>query len=345
MAYKQNKNNTGRTSQGGKNNRNAQSYSKGNSNWNNASYKQSVKTNRTQTKVINTTSVRVKTDYFDYTAAGKRAAAKREYNRRRKMWREAVRKNLMIQKAKRVFVYSLTLVLTVGILFTAVYKLFFVADNIIIEGNSIYTQSEIIEAGGLDERKNLFSFSSREMAEQIYFYCPQIKTATFERMIPNRVSITVEEDEPCYFSEIHGELFALSDSLRVLNRISEQDAEEQGLIKLKLQNVAYAVSGSTVQLVSSRAQRYLENTVELIENSTLKSKLTAVDMTDDFDTVMVAESKYKLEFGSQDDMAVKLKLAQAILEDVIFNSQNKAVIDLTDTSKTSVIIDDQLVLD
>lgn len=345
MAYKQNTKNTGRTSPAGKANKNSQNYSKGNSNWNNSSYKQSVKTDRTQTKVINTTSVRVHTDYFDITAAGRRAAAKREYNKRRKMWREAVRKNLMIQKTKRVLVYSVTLLLTVGFLFTAVYKLFFVADNIIIEGNTLYTENDIITAGGLDAHYNLFSFSSREAAEKIYFYCPQIKNAKFERKIPNKVYITVEEEEPCYYSEIHGEVFALSDSLRVLKRINAEEAAEKGLIKLKLQNVSYAVAGSQIELVSQRAQRYLENTVELISKSELKQRLTAVDMTSDFETVMVAENRYKLEFGSQDDLAVKLKLAQAILNDVIFNSQNKAVIDLTDTSKTSVIIDDQLVFD
>ncbi len=343
MAYKQN--NVGRTSRSGRTDRNGQSYSKGNANWNNAAYKQSVKTNRTQTKVINTTSVRVSADYFDITAAGKRAAAKREYNKRRKMWREAVKKNQMMQKAKRVLVYSLVLVLTVGILFGTVYKLFFVADKIFVEGNTVYSQNDIIEAGGLETRTNLFSFSSREAAERIYFYCPQIKNADFERRVPNKVYITIEEEDASYYSEIHGEVFALSGTLRVLGRVSVEEAKEAGLIKLQLQKVSYAVSGSVVELVSSRAQRYLENTVELIEKSELKTKLTAIDMSDDFDTVMVAESRYKLEFGSQDDMAVKLKLAQAILDDVIFNSQNKAVIDLTDTSKTSVIIDDQLVLD
>ena len=68
-------------------------------------------------------------------------------------------------------------------------------------------------------------------------------------------------------------------------------------------------------------------------------------MTDDFKTVMVALGRYKLDFGSQDDLGVKLKLAEAILEDPIFNPENKAVIDLSDTAKTSVIIDNQLELD
>ncbi|MBE6562472.1 MAG: FtsQ-type POTRA domain-containing protein [Ruminococcaceae bacterium] len=345
VPYKQNNAKTGRASRPENPRRRKEGYSKGNSSWNNSSYKQSVKTERTQTKVINTTPVRIRSDYFDHTKAGRRAQFKREYDRRRREWKAAVRKNVRAQKIKTALINTAAIFFAVVILFTAVYKLFFVANNIIIEGNSTYSAEDIISACGLDEKENLFSFSSREAADRIYFYCPGIKNADFERRIPDKVFINVEEEIPAFYAEIHGEVFTLSSSLRIMSRTDADTAKEAGLIKLKLQDVSYAVSGSVIELASSRAQRYLENTASLIEKSPLKGKLTSIDMTDDFKTVMVALGRYKLDFGSQDDLGVKLKLAEAILEDPIFNPENKAIIDLADTAKTSVIIDNQLELD
>ncbi len=345
VAYKQNNANMGRSSRSDRGKRGSEGYSKGNGNWNNSSYKQSVKTERTHTKVINTTPVKIRTDYFDRTAAGRRAERKRAYDRRKREWRAAVKKNVRVKKIKTAFINCAAILFAVGILFTLVYKVFFVANNIYIEGNSVYTEEQIKGACGLDVRENLFSFSSREAAERIYFYCPRIKNAAFERQVPDKVFIDVEEELPVYYSDIHGELFTLSATLRILERTDTDAASEAGLIKLKLQDVSYAVSGSAIKLVSSRAQRYLENTARLVEKSPLKDKLTAIDMTDDFETVMVALDRYRLDFGSQDDLGVKMKLAEAILEDSIFNPENKAIIDLTDTSKTSVIIDNQLEFD
>ena len=60
---------------------------------------------------------------------------------------------------------------------------------------------------------------------------------------------------------------------------------------------------------------------------------------------MTVDGLYKLEFGTQDEMDIKIRIAAAVLKDSMFEAGNKAYIDLTDTSKTSVIIDNQLVLD
>ncbi len=344
VAIKQNNSNAGRPLRSERDKK-VKNYSRGNSSWNNSAYKQSVKTERTHTKVINTTPVKLKVEYYDHTAEGRRSYARREYDRRRKEWRQAVKKNKRAQQFKRTAVNALSVLLAMVVLFTLVYKLFFVASRVTVSGNTVYEQQEIINACGLDTRKNLFSFSSREAADRIFFYCPRIASASFERRIPDKVYITVEEEVPVFFAEIHGEIFTLSSSLRILERTDEQTAKDAGLIKLKLQEVSYAVSGTVIELVSSRAQRYLENTMALVEKSTLKDKLTSIDMTDDFETVMVAMGRYQLDFGSQDDFGVKMKLAEAILEDPIFNPQNKAIIDLSDTSKTSVIIDNQLELE
>ncbi|MBR6916752.1 MAG: FtsQ-type POTRA domain-containing protein [Clostridia bacterium] len=319
-------------------------YSRGNRNWNTQQYKDSVKTGRTETIALKSSGApkgRSAPYYYDNTPAALRERRRKSFEKKREMWRESVRKNRRRRIAMRRFLSFIIISATLLAVVTASYKLFFVAKNITVEGSTLYTDDEIIRAAGLDTRKNLFSFSSREASNSIRFYCPRVVNADFDKTIPNNVKIEITEEAPVYCAEIYGDLYAISDSLTVMDKVERAE----GLIKLKLQTVSYAVSGSKLILDSERAETFLESIDSLLDSSPLKSKLTQIDLRNDFDIRMVAENKYLMMFGTQDDMEIKLRLADAMLKDEVFDSGSRAIINLEDTTKTSVIIDNQLTFD
>lgn len=317
-------------------------YSEGNGSWNTDRYNSSVRTERTSTRVLNAGASRY---YYDNTPAAVRARQKKEFERRRAKWKEAARKNKRLKKFKRAVTSAVITIATVAVAVTLVYKLFFVTKNITVEGSSRYTAEEIISSCNLTDRTNLFSFSSREAGEMIRFKCPYVSESVFDRTAPDKLNIAVTEEEALFCVDIYGEVFTLSDSLRVLERINVSDGGADGLIKLRISGVSRAVAGDKIRLSSQRAQRFLENTAELLNSSELKGRITMIDLRNDFDIVMAADNMYRLEFGTQDYLDVKLRLAASVLKDELFNSGNKAYIDLRDTAKTSVIIDNQLVFD
>ena len=244
------------------------------------------------------------------------------------------------------FYTYLSLLIIIGLFIGAgatSYKLFFVVSAVSINGETSYTEEEIVKATGLDSKPNLYSFSSKDALRALSFFCPRITEAKIDRTMPDKVTITVTEEKPAYYAEIYGDLFAISESLKVMDKISPAEAE--GLIRLRLQDVASAVSGSRLTLVSERAQVFLEEALSYISTSPLKSKLTQIDLRNDFNTVMIAEDKFKLVFGTQEDFEIKVRLAAATLEDEMFKTGSRALVNLQDTSKTSVIIDNQLDFD
>lgn len=316
--------------------------------WNTSGYAMSVKTRRTTTRVISPERAsRPRQDYYyDNTPAAVHSRHKKEMQERRDRYIDSLRRNKRIQKLKRALIYTATLLIFVSVLFTFVYKQFFVVGKITVNGNLEYSAEEITEASGLTSVKtNLYSFSSSATGSKVRFYLPYISDISFHRTLPNKVEITVEEEKALFYAEIYGECYSISSSLRVLETIDADEAAAGGLIKLKLQTVSKAVSGSEIEMASERAERYLKNTVKLVTASPLLEKLDAIDLTDDFDTVMIADGKYKLDFGTQEDFSVKVRLASEILENSLFESGNKAYINLKNTAETSVIIDNQLVLD
>lgn len=317
-------------------------YSTGNSNWNTEKYKKSVRTERTATRVITPFGKETGSYFYDNTPDAVRKRKKAELAKIRTKWKKEAKRNRRLQKFKRVAGSAVIMVLSVTVLFTAVYKLFFKVKTVDITGSSNYSSEEIFEATGLENGDNLFSFSSVKVGDRIKFYCPLVASTDFDRTVPDKLKIDITEEAPTYYAEIYGVCYGVSDSLRLLERIDESEAYGAGMIKLKLQAVSNAVAGEKIKLRSERAQRYLENTVTLLNASDLKEKITSVDLTDDFDLYMASEHRIKLEFGTQEDMDVKIRLASAILKDELFNNENKATVDLRDTSKSSVIIDNQL---
>ena len=320
-------------------------YSRGNRNWNTAGYKNSVRTTHTDTKVMKSPSDSRGggSYYYDNTVTAQKERRKKNFDMRREMWLETVRKRRRRHRAARKFLSFIIISAAVVLLMSLSYKFFFVVSAVTVEGAESYTQEEIVSAAGLDKPKNLFSFSSRVAGDSIRFYCPKISKTDFDRTIPNKVSIAVEEETPTYYAEIYGDLYGISDSLRIIEKLKPEECA--GLTKLKLQQVEYAVSGGKIQLVSARAQNFLEDLSAMLNLSPLKDRLTQIDLRNDFDIVMVAENKYKLLFGTQDEFDIKIRLAAAMLEDDIFKGGSKAIINLEDTSKTSVIIDNQLEFD
>lgn len=343
MATQNNKGYPG-ASRSEKRDRRPEGYASGNSNWNTQTYKQSVRTSRTDTKVLSSSNKR-STYYYDNTPAAVKARQKKRFEERKLTWQKAVQKNLRGRRIRRSTVYVTSFILTISLLLGVVYAIFFKTTDITVEGASFYNEEDIVASSGLTPSTHLYSFSSRALGEKVSFSCPRVCETVVERTVPNKVSLTVSEEKPAYYTEIYGEVYTLSPTLRVLEKSDDLSVKEAGLGKLKLKKIASAVSGSRIGLCSERAQRYLENTVSLINSSELYGRIGSIDMTDEFSLSMTVDGLYILEFGAQDEMDIKIRLAVAVLKDQMFDGTNKAYIDLTDTSKTSVIVDNQIVID
>ena len=77
----------------------------------------------------------------------------------------------------------------------------------------------------------------------------------------------------------------------------------------------------------------------------LSERITSVDLRNPYQVSMVADKRFLLEFGSNTDLGIKMKVASAVLADELFKTDVKAQIDLSVSDSTSVILDNQLDLD
>lgn len=225
----------------------------------------------------------------------------------------------------------------------ALYKVLFVISEVRFTGNTVYSFEELYSATGIEKGDNLYSFSSRVVGERVKSLCPYVKTLTVTRSVPNKISFAVEEHRAAFYAHVYGETLILSEDLTVLG-VSEEEKNE-GLCLLKLPPVERAVAGERIVLRAKMDSDHLKTVSEAIISSSLYGRIGAVDMTDPFKLDMQCDGQFLLVFGTYDDCDIRLRVADAVLSDEMFSGTNKARLDLSDASETSVMIDNTLVFD
>ena len=137
-------------------------------------------------------------------------------------------------KPRRRSSYSAPVVfvfVVLGVIF--VMSLLFRVSDIQVEGNTHYTDEEIIRAIDIEEGDNLFFFNRFAAFARVYSKLPYIENGSVERQLPNKVIITVEETTAlAYLELLIGEQIQTEDQDRELvDFVAEvlSQIEERGL--------------------------------------------------------------------------------------------------------------------
>ena len=258
--------------------------------------------------------------------------------------RRASARRKFIEK-KRGLLLALTIIVFTILLVFGFYKLVFVVRNITVEGNLTYAADEIIEASGVRKGLNLYSFRASTTDSNVTFNCPYVERVEVKRSPPGTVTLTVIEDVPTYVADIFGKTVVLSDGLRVLDTLSEGEPVPEGLVALKLPAVSYSVEGRLIGFAGEKDERSIRATLEAAAQSELQGRISTIDLRDLYEIKASCDGEYLIVFGSSTDIEVKFATVSKVLEDAMFSSGNKATINVSDPSKTSVVFGGQTEID
>ena len=258
---------------------------------------------------------------------------------------ERARRARRMRKTRDALISFVLILAVFAAMCFAVYRLLFVVSDIRGEGSSAYSSEDIVRASGVMEGDHLYSFRSSVASSLITHRLPQIKDVDVERRIPSTIVFNVTE-EPCrYYADFYGEYRAISSSLRIMFSLSSEESERRELVLLKLPAVQRAVAGDRAEFATLKNDSYVYDIVEAVASSGLSDRVGIIDLRSKYDIKLVCDNKYLMTLGDAENAETKLRIAVSVLNDEMFNSESKARIDLSDLSKTSVVIDDQLVFD
>lgn len=207
-----------------------------------------------------------------------------------------------------------------------------------VRGDSPYEQEEIITASGIKMKDKLYEVDAEEVAKSIKAYCPYINEVEVQTRFPNKIKISVESLAASFYVELFGDFYAVDADLRVLEETPDnQKFIAGGVPKLTLPNISSAVVGTTLVYGQNEQEvKYAEEFMNAVKGTTFKSRLTLVDIDEQFDIYIQVDGTINVYMGSIQDADVKLDAVERALADPELKDCTGAEIDVSNPQMLSV---------
>ena len=205
--------------------------------------------------------------------------------------------------------------------------------QIIVEGKSPYSESQIIAVSGIEVGVKKKSIDIKETESDILKKLHYISDVKIKKKIGGVILIAVTSDQVSYVTDIANDYFVMSDSFRILGLAGDISFDEEPVF-INLPRVKQAMIGSSV--VFYEDLEYIDQFLDIINDSLLENHITSVDVSDRYNISIIYDDCYEIRFGELKNIDVKLRKLDLILTGDILDGVEKAIIDVSDTSNTIV---------
>jgi len=195
------------------------------------------------------------------------------------------------------------LIVVVAVIF--VMSVLFRVSDISVEGNTHYTDEEIIQAIDIEEGDNLFFFDRFSAVSRVFAKLPYIEQVSVERSLPNKVIISVEESEALAYLELGDEHWTLDHNCKVLGKATEN--ELGFLVPVEGIDPGTLYIGEPMQTADNDEAlvEYLSEVLGQIEDRGLRYSVTRLDFSNPKRVQFSYAGKYTVILGSNSDIEYK----------------------------------------
>ncbi len=204
------------------------------------------------------------------------------------------------------------LAVVVGTIF--LLSIFLRVNEIRVEGNTHYTDEEIINATGLETGDNIFFFDKFATISRAYTKLPYLEEVVVERQLPGTLTIRVTESKALAYLAVGDEEWTIDRSCKILGKAVE--GETNYLIPI------YGVQPGTL-LIGERLARadgveervdYLSAVLGELQDRGLAEETEWVDFTDTEYVFFRYTDKYTVVIGKEAKLDHKFAMLMSVLE-------------------------------
>lgn len=187
-------------------------------------------------------------------------------------------------------------------------SVFFRVANIEVEGNSIYSAEEIIEASGIEKGDNLFFINKFTAVSRINSKLPYIEKAVINRSLPNRLVIEVTESSAIAYVTAEDGYWTIDRSCKLLAGINPD--ETANLIRVEgITPIAPAV-GDIIEAGEAEKPKvtYLSEILRQIYALGMAKDVTSIDVSDVSNPEFQYLGRFRVRLGSNTDVEYKFQV-------------------------------------
>lgn len=209
--------------------------------------------------------------------------------------------------SKRRKITPFLIAVSVFILAAAVYlclTMLFNVDRIVIVGNTLYEERDLIETSGIEKGDNLFEVDIAYAEDKLYSVYNYIEEVDVKRSFPNAVTVTITEAVPFSVIEEADGYTLVSVGGKVLERGLEEVPE--GMLSVR--------GLSTVTNTEDNEKR-MELMMKIVGtmNSLGMEDYVFLDLTDTLEITMIYDNRVKVNLGNELQLEYKLQFADSVI--------------------------------
>ena len=214
-----------------------------------------------------------------------------------------------------------------------VLSLFFRVEDIQVEGNTHYTDEEIIRAIDIEEGDNLFFFDRFAAIGRVFSKLPYIEEVTLHRALPNRITISVTESKALAYLILGDEEWTMDHSCKILGKAAEGETEQ--LVPIVNFNPGTLFIGERMTSADGDEDpvNYLQDILAQIEGRNWVGHVLRIDFENPNSPELNYDGRYTVVLGPYSLTEQKFALLAGVFE--VLKDGDIGVIDLSDGQRVS----------
>ncbi len=199
----------------------------------------------------------------------------------------------------------------------ATFILVFRLESVAVEGNSVYSDAELIEMVPILQDENIFSFSTLDVELQITEEFVYIESVDVRRRLPATVVIEVTPSIERYMIEDGSQRYIVSETLKTL-RIAQDGDVFCGIVGL---DQTTPEIGDPITSKDENKQSMFLLLLDELEKANLLEKVTEINIIDTLNMEFIYDGRITVVLGSDLSMDYKIQMVNKVLQDSIQESE------------------------
>ena len=256
-----------------------------------------------------------------------------------KNWRERLNLAALTDEAQEEYLrarrrrgFSQPLIFVVVVVASLfVLSLFFRVEDIQVEGNTHYTDEEIIRAIDIEEGDNLFFFDRFAAISRVFSKLPYIEEVTLKRALPNRITISVEESRAMAYLILGDEEWTMDHNCKILGKAAEGETAELVPIVNFDPGTLFIGERLTAANGNEAPVDYLNEILIQIEGREIGPEIDRIDFENPNSPEIVYNGRFTFVLGRYSQVSQKFAILSGTLQTL--KAGDAGVVDLSDGMK------------
>ena len=257
-------------------------------------------------------------------------ARKRREQALRKQEEEERRMHKRRRRGGNYIIYYVMLGLLAFFVFTILsVTVLFNTEYIVVAGESVYTDEEIIAASELEGNENLVTLNTSGIPEKILNKLVMLDSVKVDKVFPSTIRITVEKSVAMANFYYGGRNYVISHIGRVM-QIDGVPADCMTVIGYDPSETI--ILGSFLKASDPAQDEMIARISDAIERSGLTG-INTVDITDNLDIVLSYEDRIMIHIGSDLELDQKMKIARELIYGRYIGETEHVTLDISNPSR------------